>query len=151
MKLITILYYVMAIVLLIFVMSLALPFLKNLLPGMKLIYSIFPVIFILLTHYSPKEIFEAFKMAGRQSTGRRKEYKNALLFFKTMQNIFIVLMLIGIPILFIWFLAGPQSAPPQIAHIVAIVIGVFLYPLLFILLLCLPFKSAIEKKMNELE
>ena len=151
MRLTTIVYYVLAIILMIFLMSLALPFLKNLLPGMKLVYTVFPALFILLTHYSPREIIKAFRMAGRKSQGAMSDYKNALLFFKTMQNIFIVLMLIGIPILFIWFLAGPQSAPPQIAHIVAIVIGVFLYPLLFILLLCLPFKSAIEKKMNELE
>ena len=57
---------------------------------------------------------------------------------------------IGIPVLAIWLLAGPQTTPPQIARIVAIIIGAFLYPLLFILFVCLPFKSALAKKLNEL-
>ena len=151
MRLTTIVYYAAAIVLLFFFMSLALPFLKNLLPGMKLGYSLFPAIFILLTHYKPKEILQSFKLAGHRSRGTKADYRNALLFFRTAQNIFIVLMLIGLPIMAIWLLAGPQSTPPQIAHIVAMVIGLFLYPLLFILFLCLPFKSALEKKMNENE
>ena len=151
MRLSTLAYYVLAIVALIFFMSLALPFLKHLLPSLKLAYVIFPVIFILLTHYSPKEIVTAFKLAGRKSQGTKAELKNAYLFFKTVQNSFIVLMLIDVPVLVIWLLAGPQSTPPQIAHIVAILIGAFLYPLIFILFLCLPFKSALEKKLNKIE
>jgi len=151
MRLATIAYYVIAIVLLLLFMSFALPFLKNLLPGAKLVYIIFPVIFILLTHYNPKEMLKAFKLAGRKSHGTKSEYKNACLFFKTIQNIFVILMLIGIPVVVIWLVAGPQTTPPQIAHIVALVIGLFLYPLLFILFLCLPFRSALEKKLNELE
>ena len=151
MRLSTFAYYALAIALSIFLMSLALPFLKHLLPSLKLVYVIFPVILILLTHYSPKEIVKAFKLAGRKSQGTKAELKNACLFFKTAQNSFILLMLIGVPILVIWLLAGPQSTPPQIAHIVAILIGAFLYPLIFILFLCLPFKSALEKKLNEFE
>lgn len=147
----TIIYFVIAIVLLFYFMSLALPFLKNLLPGLKLFYVIFPVLLILLTHYSPMEIFRAFKLAGRKSQGSKAEYKNAYLFFKTMQQLFIVLMLIGVPVLTVWLLAGPQSTPPQIAHIIAIIVGTFFFPLLFILFLCLPYKSALEKKLNELE
>ena len=86
MRLATIAYYVIALALLIFFMSLALPFLKNLLPGTKLVYVIFPVIFILLTHYNPREMLKAFKLAGRKSHGTKAEYKNALLFFKTIQH-----------------------------------------------------------------
>lgn len=151
MRITTIIYYLIALALLIYFMSLALPFLENLIPGIKLVYVIFPAAFILLTHYSPAEIVRAFKLAGRKSQGNKSDYKNAYLFFKTMQQLFIVIMLIGIPVLTIWSLAGPQTTPPQIAHIIAIIVGAFLYPLLFILFLCLPFKSALEKKLNELE
>jgi len=151
MKRTSFIYYLISIALLLFLMSLALPFLKNLTPGLKLIYTVFPVAFILMTHHTPAEIIRSFCLAGRKSHGTRREFLNAYLFFQTMQQLFIVLMFIGAPILVIWLLAGPQTTPPQIAQIVALIIGAFLYPLLFILLLCLPFKSALKKKLNELE
>jgi magnesium-transporting ATPase (P-type) len=150
MRIASIIYYVISIVLLIFLMSLALPFLKNLMPGLKLVYTVFPITALLLTHFTPAEIVMVFKLAGRRGKGSKKELENAYLFFKTMQQLFITLMVIGILVFVIWLLAGPQTSPPQIAHIVAIIIGAFLYPLLFILFVCLPFKSALAKKLNEL-
>lgn len=150
MKRTSVIYYLVSIGLLIFLMSLALPFLKNLMPGLKLAYTLFPVIVLLLTHYTPAEIIKSFHLAGRKTRGTRVELDNAHLFFQTMQQLFVVLIIIGLPILAIWLLAGPQTTPPQIARIVAILIGAFVYPLLFILFLCLPFKSALRKKLNEL-
>ena len=151
MKRTSVIYYLISIALLLFLMSLALPFLRNLMPGLKLVYTIFPVVFLLLTHYTPAEIIKSFRLAGRKGAGTRSEFQNAHLFFQTMQQLLVVIMIIGGPILVIWLLAGPQTTPPQIAQVVAIVIGAFLYPLLFILFLCLPFKSALRKKLNELE
>ena len=150
MKKTSIIYYLISVALFFFLVSLALPFLKNLKPGLKLVYTFFPVVFLLLTHYTPAEIIQSFQLAGRKSRGTRAELENAHLFFQTMQQLFVVLMIIGLPILAIWLLAGPQTTPPQIARIVAILIGAFLYPLLFILFLCLPFKSALRKKLNTL-
>jgi hypothetical protein len=151
MKRTSLIYYLISVILLLFLMSLALPFLRNLVPGLKLFYTLFPVLLILLTHFRPAEIIKAFRLAGRKSQGIKSELENGYLFFQTMQQLFVVLMIIGLPILAIWLLAGPQTTPPQIAQIVAILIGAFVYPLLFILFLCLPFKSALRKKLNELE
>ena len=151
MKILSIIYYLAALVLILLFMSSALPFLKNLLPGVKLAIVIFPIIFILLTHFSPAEILMAFKLAGRKSRGTPAEYRNAALFFKTMQHLLILFMLLGIPVIIIWFLATPQSDPPQIANIVRMIVGAFFFPLIFILFISLPFKSALQKKLNDLE
>lgn len=147
MRILSVFYYIAALVLLVFLMSQALPFLENLLPGVKLIYVIFPVFFLLLTHFKGGEIIRAFKMAGHKTKGSQSELRQALLFFKTMQHLFTGFILLGIPVFFIWFLATPQSTPPRIAHIAAMIVTAFFYPLFFILFLCLPCKSAIEKKL----
>ena len=151
MKTLSIVYYLAALVLILLFMSSALPFLKNLLPGVKLVIVIFPIIFILLTHFSPAEILTAFKLAGRNSRGTPAAYRNAALFFRTMQNLLTLFMLLGIPVIIIWFLATPQSDPPQIANIVRMIVGAFFFPLIFILFISIPFKSALQKKLNDLE
>jgi hypothetical protein len=132
-------------------MNMAIPFLKNLLPGVKLVYTIFPVIFILLTHNRPDDIIKAFKLSFVKTGGSKKELEKAISLFTSMQHILITLILIGVPVLFIWLLASPQESPARIAHIVAILIGAFLYPLLFILFICIPFKGALQNKLTELE
>ncbi len=121
---------------------------------LTLLYIIFPVIFLLLTHFSPGEIVRAFKLAGKKSEGTKSELKNASLFFHTAQQFFIVTAVIGFIVLSIWYLAGGFNAgggPPRIAAAVLILIGAFWYPLMFILFICLPFRSALRKKLNELE
>ncbi|NIM16519.1 MAG: hypothetical protein GTO45_31285 [Candidatus Aminicenantes bacterium] len=121
-------------------------------PG--LCFIIFPVIFLLLTHFSPAEIITAFKLAGRKSKGTKSELKNAVLFFKTARQFFITIAVIGMIILWIWYLAGGFDAgngPPKVAAAVMILVGAFLYPLLFILFICLPFGNAVQKKLNESE
>ena len=151
MRKVSLIYFIVSILLLGFLMNLALPFLKNLIPGLRLAYTIFPVIFILLTHNRPEEIVKAFKLSLVQTAGSKKELEKAISLFTTMQHLLITLMLIGVPVLFIWLLASPQGSPARIAHIVAIIIGAFLYPLLFILFICLPFKGALQNKLTELE
>jgi hypothetical protein len=118
-----------------------------------LFFVLFPVIFLLLTHFSPAEIIKAFKLAGRKS-GEKSELNNAVLFFQTAQRFFVTVAVIGIFILITWFLAGGFDAgqgPPRISHAVFIIVGAIWYPMIFILFICLPFRSAIQKKLNELE
>ena len=62
-------------------------------PG--LCFILFPVIFLLLTHFSPSEIITAFKLAGRKSNGTKSELKNAALFFKTARQYFITIAVIA--------------------------------------------------------
>jgi cell shape-determining protein MreD len=149
-KISSILYYVIAVVLIFYMMTVALPFLRNLAPGLLLFYALFPVLFLMLSHYSPREIFRAFQLAGRKSTGTQEEYKNSRLLFTTAQNMFIGIMLLGLVVLLVWFLAsGPQNR--QIAHPVSIMVMFIFWPLMFILLLCLPFRSALTKHINRLD
>jgi small-conductance mechanosensitive channel len=120
----------------------------------KLFLIVFPVTFLLLTHFSPAEIIRAFRLAGRKSEGTKSELQNARLFFNTARQFFVTAAVIGVIILMIWYLAGGFDAgdgPPRIAGAVLIFVGAFLYPLLFILFICLPFGSAVRKKLNELE
>jgi hypothetical protein len=119
-----------------------------------LCFVLFPVIFLLLTHFSPAEIIRAFKLAGKKSNGTKSELKNAVLFFKTARQYFITIAVIGLIILWIWYLAGGFDAgngPPKIAAAVMIQVGAFLYPLLFIFFICLPFGNAVQKKLNQSE
>lgn len=113
---------------------------------------LFPVIFLLLTHFSPAEVIKAFKLAGRKSGGTESELNNAALFFHTAQRFFVTVAVIGIIILIIWYLAGGFDAgqgPPRISHAVFIIVGAIWYPVIFVLFICLPFSSAIRKKLNE--
>jgi len=145
----SVIYYAIALVLILYLLSQAIPFLGSLMPGLKLFLLVFPVIFLLLTHFTPGEIMRAFRLAGRRSTGTPPEYRNALLMFRTAQNLFAALMLIGAVVLVVFFLGiGPQSR--HVAQPVAIIVGGFFWPLIFILFLCLPFRSAIRKKLNEI-
>ena len=149
MKYLSILYYLIAVVLLVYIMSGALPFLKNLLPGIKGIQIALPVLLILLTHFSPHEIIRSFRLSGKKQQGEKDEYKNAVHFFHTAQYLFLTVMGIGVIVLIIWFLgSGPNSR--HIAHPVNIMVTFLFFPLVFILFLCIPFKSAVKKKMNEL-
>jgi heme/copper-type cytochrome/quinol oxidase subunit 2 len=115
---------------------------------------LFPVIFLLMTHFSPAEIIKAFKLAGRKSGGTKSELNNAALFFQTALRFFVTVAVIGIFILITWNLAGGFDAgqgPPRVAHAVLIIVGAICYPMNFILFICLPFSSAIRKKLNQLE
>ena len=147
MKKTSFIYFIIALLLVIYLMAEALPFLRNLIPGARLFLLVFPVIFLLLTHYTPREMGRAFLLAGRESRGSTEEYRNALQFFQAAQNIFVVLMLIAAVMLVIFFLGiGPQSR--HIAQPVAIIVGGFFWPLIFILFICLPFKSALLKNLH---
>ena len=79
-----------------------------------LCFVLFPVIFLLLTHFSPAEIIRAFKLAGRKSNGTKSELKNAVLFFKTARQFFITITVIGMIILWIWYLAGGSDKTPTL-------------------------------------
>lgn len=149
MKYLSNVYYLIAVALLVYIMSGALPFLKNLLPGVKGVQIVLPILFVLLTHYTPREIISAFRLAGKKSRGEKNEYKNAVQFFQTAQYLFLTVMGIGVIVLIVWFLgSGPNSR--HIAHPVNIMITFLFFPLVFVMFFCIPFRSAVKKKMNEL-
>lgn len=157
MKKTSVIYFLISLVLFIYLVKLAVGsvIFSALAPQvLKLFCIIFPVTFLLLTHFSPAEIIAAFKLAGRKGEGTKSELKNAALFFDTARQIFTAVAVIGVIILAIWHLAGGFNAgdgPPRVAAAVLIFVGAFLYPLLFILFICLPFSSAVRKKLNRLD
>jgi small-conductance mechanosensitive channel len=155
MKKTSVIYYLISLVLFVYLVRLVIgsDIFDALAPRVPaLFFVLFPVIFLLLTHFSPAEIIKAFKLAGRKSGGTKSELKNAALFFQTAQRFFVTVSVMGIFILMIWFLAGGFEAgqgPPRIANMVLIIVGAIWYPMIFILFICLPFKSAIQKKLNK--
>ena len=157
MKKTSVIYYLISLVLFVYLVRLVIgsAIFHVLAPRVPtLFFVLFPVIFLLLTHFSPAEIIKAFKLAGRKSGGTKSELKNAALFFQTAQRFFVTVAVIGIFILIIWFLAGGFEAgqgPPRIANAVLIIVGAIGYPMIFILFICLPFRSAIRKKLNDLD
>ena len=127
-----------------------------------LVFVLIPSIFLLLTHYSPVEMKNAFKMAFKKNKGTEAEVKNAFLFFRSAQNIFLMIAALGILAAFIRLIFGvpaivpiPQDPAPHALGrilfadtIVHSILTIF-YPVLLMVLVFLPFKSALQKKIND--
>lgn len=157
MKKVSILYYAAAIVAALYLIKLAIgaPAFNAMAPhAVWLFYVVFLVILLLLTHFTPAEMYQAIMATRRNRDNTKAELKNAYLFFKTAQSFFVVSSLIGIVLLVIWYLAGgfdTGNGPPRIASAASFLVTAFLYPLLFILFVCLPFRSAVQKKLNDMD
>lgn len=113
----------------------------------SLIVVLFPVFFILLTLYTPKEMGHAFRAAMEDTPFERAEAEKALVFFETAQKIFIVDALIGTVLGGIAMLRDLKDLT-NIGLSVSILLCCILYSLLFIVLLTIPFRAALQKKIK---
>lgn len=103
---------------------------------------------MLCTHYSPVEMGRAFR-AGMEKTkdSTEKELHDALNFFKTMQALFILNGFLGT--LYGWIsILTSLGDKQQMGRGFAASILTILYAVLFIIMISLPFQSAIKKKMK---
>lgn len=125
-----------------------------------LVFVVLPSVFLLLTHYSPVEMKNAFKMAFKKNKGTEKEMKNAFLFFRSAQGVFLMIGALGVLAAFIRLIFQFPIVPisqGSIPHglgkaifadtIVHSILTIF-YPVLLMVLVFLPFKSALQKKIN---
>jgi flagellar motor component MotA len=102
---------------------------------------------IMLGHYSPREMVEAFKCAGTAERSEA-ELKKSLLFFETFHRITIIsgffAFMLGLVMLLVSKdLINETKAGPWMA----VAILTVLYALFFVMAITVPFQSAIRKKM----
>ncbi len=121
-------------------------------PSLALILG--PTILMLLSHYGPGEIIGAFRAAMEKSGATEKELKNALLFFSTAQTLMIastaVAVFLGIIMILGAVWKGSDNSARHVAGWMAVDLIAILYLALAMLLVTVPFKSAVQKKLNAL-
>jgi hypothetical protein len=108
-----------------------------------------PVLFVLLTNFSPGEILRSFRAAMSGCDAGAAELRNSLLFFRTAQKALLVVAVLGFLTGFITMAAGENDLGRfKVGFGVAIL--VLYYALAGIMLVTLPFTSALKKKLNRL-
>lgn len=114
-----------------------------------------PTILMLLSHYSPGEFINAFRSAMAQSSADERELKNALLFFSTAQTLMIASTIVAVFLGIIMILAAVWKGNPASAKILSGWMAVDFISILYLglgmLLVTVPFKSAVQKKLNEIK
>ncbi|MBP7737714.1 MAG: hypothetical protein KA369_17155 [Spirochaetes bacterium] len=113
-----------------------------------------PTILMLLSHYGPGEIIGAFRAAMEKSGATEKELKNALLFFSTAQTLMIASTVVAVFLGIIMILGavwkGYDNSARVLSGWMAVDFIAILYLALAMLLVTVPFKSAVQKKLNAL-
>ena len=114
-----------------------------------------PTILMLLSHFSPKEFVNAFKVAMAKNSASEGELKNALLFFSTAQTLMIastvVAVFLGIIMVLSAIWKGYDNSARVLSGWMAVDFVSILYLALGMLFVTVPFKSAVQKKLNELK
>jgi hypothetical protein len=114
-----------------------------------------PTILMLLSHFRPKEFFNAFKTAMAKNSADECELKNALLFFSTAQTLLIVSTVVAVFLGIIMILDIMAKGKVDNAKILSGWMAVdfisILYLALGMLIVTVPFKSAVQKKLNGLK
>jgi flagellar motor component MotA len=113
----------------------------------SLIFTPVIAIILLLGHFSPGEMIEAFKCAGK-SEKSESELKKSLLFFETFQRLNILSGILGFMLGLIMILISQElSNEKVIGPYFAVAFLTMLYSLVIMLLITVPFQSAIKKKL----
>ncbi|HPL17290.1 MAG TPA: hypothetical protein PL180_11385 [Spirochaetota bacterium] len=114
-----------------------------------------PTILMLLSHFSPKEFINAFKAAMAKNSASKGELKNALLFFSTAQTLIaastVVAVFLGIIMVLGAIWKGYDNNARILSGWMAVDFVSILYLAFGMLFVTVPFKSAVKKKLNELE
>ena len=113
----------------------------------SILFLLIPVFLVLLSHFSPAEMAGAFRsaMAGYEAT--EKELSDSLLFFKTMQKALLVVSALGF-LTGLIVLAGIKSDAATFRNGLGVAILIVYYAAALVMLVALPFKSAVKKKLN---
>ncbi len=113
-----------------------------------------PAVLMLLSHYRPKEFINAFKAAMEKNNADERELKNALLFFSTAQTLVVASAVVGVFLGIIMILGaiwkGYADSAKVISGWMAVDIISILYAAIIMIVITIPFKSALHKKLNEL-
>lgn len=113
-----------------------------------------PTILMLLSHFGPKEFINAFKTAMAKNSAGERELKNALLFFSTAQTLMmastVVAVFLGIIMILDFIANGKADNAKTLSGWMAVDFTSILYLALGMLVVTVPFKSAIKKRLNDL-
>ncbi len=107
-----------------------------------------PTVLILLAVYSPGEFINAFGNAWRGRESSISELKNSIAFFKTAEKLLLVMGIIGLMLGCILMLTAKWEAE-KFAFGLSYALICLLYAFLTIFLVTIPFRNALEKKLNE--
>ena len=112
------------------------------------IITLIPII-LSLSSYSPAEIAESFVIVFSKKEKTKKQYEKALVFFKALNKYLICAAVIGIHIAFIAMLATIEDKS-MIGFGLSVSLTNILYAGSLILLIVIPFTTALKKKLAEL-
>lgn len=103
---------------------------------------------LLLTHYSPREIIDAFRCAGVAERSNA-DIQKALLFFRTSRRISILAGIIAfiMGIILMFNLYGTDDFHKSFGVWIGLCVLSILYSLFMIMVVNIPFESALEKKL----
>jgi hypothetical protein len=121
-------------------------------PSLALI--VVPAVLMLLSHFSPLDFVRAFKVALARQGADERELKNALLFFSTAQKLMvasaIAAIFIGIILILDGIAKGKADSAKILSNWLSVDLIAVLYLMLGMMLVTIPFKSAVRKRLNDL-
>lgn len=122
-------------------------------PSLMLVLA--PAILMLLSHYRPREFVNAFRMAMEKNDASEHELKNALVFFSTAQKLVIAstvaTVFLGIIMILDNIGKGLTDSGKTVAWWMAVDVIAILYAGLLTMVITIPFKSALQKRLNDLK
>jgi flagellar motor component MotA len=114
-----------------------------------------PTILMLLSHYSPNEFINAFKAAMAKNSASEVDLKNALLFFSTAQTLLIASTVVAVFLGIIMILGAVWKGSDNSARVLSGWMAVDFISILYLafgmLFVTVPFKSAVQKKLNDIQ
>lgn len=122
-------------------------------PSLALILG--PTILMLLSHFGPKEFINSFRTAMAKNSASEKELKNSLLFFSTAQTLMIASTVVAVFLGIIMILGavwkGTVYSGKELSGWMAVDFIAILYLALGMVLVTVPFKSAVQKRLNDIK
>ncbi len=107
-----------------------------------------PAIILSLCNYSPQEIVRYFGIGFKKENLDRRELKNGVLFFEALQRYFILSGITGFLVgLVAIFLSMENTA--GLTFGLAVAITIILYSLLLVAAVAIPFRTGLQKRLNE--
>ncbi len=117
-------------------------------PSMAIVFV--PLIFMLLTVYTPSEMADAFRCAMRGADASEAELKRACLFFEGAQQMIYKIALTA-TLFGVILILSSLSKPEDLGRGFAVAILSVLYALITGFLVIVPFKTAVKKRLLEVE
>jgi flagellar motor component MotA len=109
-----------------------------------------PVILMLLTCNTPAEILNAFKVAMNDSEADEKELKKALSLMEIIQSLTYKIAILAFIFGFVLMMASGWKIEEYGKGFATAILGI-VYALFAVIMITLPFKMALKKKLIEIE